>query len=597
MLVEMKEIKTDVLVIGGGGAGARVAIEVAKSGLNSIVVTKGAYTKDGATLTADMDIDLPSKDAKEVFGLNGDLRDTPESFAADMFEEGKYMNNEEIVFAHCNNAAKYIKELADWGMQIMGLTQSPGHRYPRGIISTGRSMVTALKKRTDHYKNKIKLLEYTLITDLLKVKGRVVGALGVNIRNGDLLIIKSKAVVLATGGAMRMYPVTTAPEELTGDGHFMAYQAGAELVDMEFPLFLPACFYYPESVKGVDFPYIFSTSVGGWWLNKYGVRFMKNWDQTRMEMGTTRDIASIAMAMEKLEDRTGPNGGIYASFKHLPDEILEYSSKWGAAWWKNFVYGQFNLAQFNLDPRKVSYEVGPASHYWNGGVKINGKCETNVPGLYAAGEIQGGTMGANRLSGNAVTEAVVFGAIAGSSAAEYAKKIPSLEEVDKEQIDTYSKHICEPMTRNDGFDVYEIRKKIQEIAFKYAGPVREASGLKECSEEITQIKSKSILNQATKFKGKVYNLEWIQALENEFMLQVLEMTVRASLMREESRGAMYRRDFPETDNKNWLKNIIVKKENNELKLETKPVVVQKIKLPNREKIAYMLPDWEYEKKA
>jgi len=366
---------------------------------------------------------------------------------------------------------------------------------------------------------------------------------------------------------------------------------------MEFPMFLPACFYWPESMKGVDFPYIFSTSVGGWWLNKYGVRFMKNWDPIRMEMGTTRDIASIAMAMEKLEDRTGPNGGIFASFKHLPDEILEYSSKWGAAWWKNFVYGQFNLAQFNLDPRKVSYEVGPASHYWNGGVKINGKCETNVPGLYAAGEIQGGTMGANRLSGNAVTEAVVFGAIAGNSAAEYVKKIPSLEEVDKEQIDTYSKHVCEPITRNDGFDVYEIRKKIQEIAFKYAGPVREASGLKECSEEIKQIKSKSILNQATKFKGKVYNLEWIQALENEFMLQVLEITVHASLMREESRGAMYRRDFPETDNKNWLKNIIVKKENNGLKLETKPVVVQKIKLPNREKIAYMLPDWEYEKKT
>jgi len=596
VLVEMKEIKTNVLVIGGGGAGSRAAIEVAKNSLNSLVVTKGIYTKGGATVTADMDIDLPSKDAKEIFGLNGDSEDTPDSFMQDMFEEGKYMNNEKIVFTHCHNAAKYIKELADWGMQVMGLTQSPGHRYPRGIVSTGRSMVMALKKGTDQYKNKINFLEYTLITNLLTVKGRVVGALGINIRNGDLLVIKSKAVVLATGGAMRMYPVTTAPEELTGDGHFMAYQVGAELVDMEFPMFLPACLYWPESMKGVDFPYIFSTSVGGWWLNKYGVRFIKNWDPIRMEMGTTRDVASIAMAMEKLKGRCGPNGGVFASFKHLPDEILEYSSEWGA-WWRNFVYGKFDLVEFNLDPRKVAYEVGPASHYWNGGVKINEKCETNVPGLYVAGEIQGGTMGANRLSGNAVTEAVVFGAIAGSNAAKYAKNIPSLENIDKEQIDTYSKHICGPITRNDGFDVYEIRKRIQEMAFKYVGPIREVSGLTNCIKEINKIKNEEILSQATKFKGKVYNLEWITALENEFMLQVLEITARASLTREESRGAMYREDFPETDNKNWLKNIIVKKEYNELNIETGPVVVKKMKMPKREKVPYMVPGWEYEKRA
>jgi succinate dehydrogenase/fumarate reductase flavoprotein subunit len=240
MMLEMNEIITDVLVIGGGGAGSRAAIEIARNDLNTIVVTKGVFTKDGATLTADMDIDLPSKDAKEIFGLKGDVKDTIDSFAQDMFEEGKYMNNEEVVYVHCNNAAKHIKELADWGMKIMGLTQSPGHRFPRGIVSTGRSMVMALKKGTDQYRNKINFLEHTLITNLFIVKGRVVGALGINIRNGELLVIRSKAVILATGGAMRIYPVTTAPEELTGDGHFMAYQAGAELVDMEFPMFLPA---------------------------------------------------------------------------------------------------------------------------------------------------------------------------------------------------------------------------------------------------------------------------------------------------------------------------------------------------------------------
>jgi succinate dehydrogenase/fumarate reductase flavoprotein subunit len=595
MKIEKKEIITDVLVIGGGGAGSRAAIEIAKNGLETIMTTKGVFTKDGATLTADMDIDLPSKDAKEIFGLKGDVRDTIDNFAQDMFEEGKYMNNEEVVYAHCRNAAKNIKELADWGMKIMGLTQSPGHRYPRGIVSTGRSMVMALKKGTDQYKDKIKLFEHTFITNLCMNGGRIIGALGINIKTGELLVIKCKAVILATGGAMRIYPVTTAPEELTGDGHFMAYEAGAELVDMEFPLFLPSCLYYPESMKGVDFPYIWSTSVGGWWLNKFGVRFMQNWDPVRMEMGTTRDVASVAMAMEKLEDRCGPHGGVYASFKHLPDELINYSAQWGV-WWKNFTYGKFDLLEFNMDPRKVSFEVGPASHYWNGGIKINEKCETNVPGLYAAGEVQGGTMGANRLSGNAVTEAAVFGAIAGEFASEYAKTMP-LEDIDKDYIDSYSNKISQPISKNDGYNVYETRNKLQEMAFKYVGPVREESGLKLCLDEINKMKTDIIPNQFTKSKGRIYNLEWIKALENEIMLQTLEMTASASLMRQESRGAMYRTDYPETNNKDWLKNIIVTKKDNKLNIEVKAVVTKNIEMPKAEKVPYMVPTWKYEKKS
>ena len=319
MLGERKVIETDMLVVGSEGAGSRAAIEAARNGLKVLIATKGRFTKCGATVTADMDIDLPSRDAKEVFGLGGDTADTVEAFAQDMFIEGKYMNNEEVVFAHCSNAAKYIKELVDWGMKIDGFVQEPGHRYPRGIVSTGRSMVEALRKGTRQYK--IDFAEDTMVTNLLTKSGRVVGAVGIDIRTGDFLVVKAKVVILATGGAMRLYPVTTAPEELTGDGFYMAYQAGAELVDMEFPLFLPCCLYWPESMKGVDFPYIFSSSIGGWWLNKFGVRFMEKWDPVRMEMGTTRDVASIAMAIEILEGRGGPHGGVFASLKHIPDEI------------------------------------------------------------------------------------------------------------------------------------------------------------------------------------------------------------------------------------------------------------------------------------
>ncbi len=593
MLAEQKVIETDVLIVGSEGAGSRAAIEVARNGLKVIVATKGVFTKCGATVTADMDMDLPSRDAKEIFGLDGDMADTVESFAQDMFEEGKYMNNEEVVFAHCSNAARYIKELADWGMKIEGLTQSPGHRFPRGIVSTGRSMMEALKKGTRQ--QKIDFVEHIMVTNLLTRNGRVVGAAGINIRTGDFLVIKAKAVILATGGAMRLYPVTTAPEELTGDGIFMAYQAGAELVDMEYPMFLPACIYWPESMKGVDFTYIFSTVVGGWWLNRFGERFMEKWDPVRMEKGTTRDVASIAQTVEIIEGRGSPHGGIFVSFKHLPDEILEYSAQ-KEIWWRNFVYGKFNLAEFNMDPRKVAYEAGPAAHYWNGGIKVNGKGETNVPGLYAAGEVQGGTMGANRLSGNAVTECLVFGVLAGSSAANYAKSAPP-PEIDKDQVDMYQEQVYKLLTRKDGFDVFETRRKTQDMAFKYVGPVREESGLTACIEEVEKMNREVLPNLATKAKGKVYNREWVAALENQAMSLVLEIIARTSLIRKESRGAMYRRDYPDTDNKDWLKNIIVKNKNGQVSLETRPVVTNRMTLPKPEKIPYMIPDWKFEKKA
>ena len=178
-----KVIQTDVLIVGSEGAGARAAIEIAKNDLEVLVATKGVFTKCGATVTADMDIDVPSRAAKKVFGLPGDMKDDEESFARDMFEEGKYMNNEEVVWAHCSNAAKRTKELVDWGMKVEGLYQAPGHRFPRGILSTGRSLVEALKREVRRHK--IDFVEHTMITNLLTSNGRVVGAVGIELLTGD----------------------------------------------------------------------------------------------------------------------------------------------------------------------------------------------------------------------------------------------------------------------------------------------------------------------------------------------------------------------------------------------------------------------------
>jgi len=395
---------------------------------------------------------------------------------------------------------------------------------------------------------------------------------------------------------MRLFPITTAPEELTGDGFYMAFQAGAEMVDMEFPMFLPCCLYWPESTKGIDFPYIFLSRVGGWWLNRFGVRFMEKWDPLRMEIGTTRDIASIAMAMEMLEGRGSPHGGVYASAKHVPDEILEYAAE-RVKFVHNFFYGQFDLREFGLDPRKVAYEVGPASHYWNGGIKVNAKGETSILGLYAAGEAQGGTMGANRLSGNAVTECLVFGALSGSAAGDYAKGAPP-PEIDESQVTQYYDRIHAPLNRKDGVDVYEMRKKMQEVSWKYIGPIKEESGLNACLAEAEKMKKEMLPNMVVKNRGKIYNREWLTALENAPLLLTMEIITRTSLERKESRGAMYRLDYPGTDNQDWPKNIIVKNEDGKVSLEAKPVVTtSRIKLPAREKIPYMIPSWKVDKKV
>jgi succinate dehydrogenase/fumarate reductase flavoprotein subunit len=588
-----KVMETDVLVVGSEGAGSRAAIEIARNDVKVLVVTKGVYTRCGATLTASMDMNVPSRALKEIFGLPGVIEDDEESFCKDMFEEAKYMNREEVVWAHCSNAAKYVKELVDWGMKVEGCKQSAGHRFPRGILSTGRSMMEALKREVRRHK--IDFVENTMVTNLLTANGRVVGAVGIELPTGNFLVIKAKAVILATGGAMRIYPVTTAPQELTGDGMRMAFDAGAELVDMEFPMFLPACLYWPESMKGVNVPYIVSAAIGGWWFNAFGERFIDKWDPVRMEMGTTRDVASIAQAMEILEGRGTPHGGIYVSFKHLPNQLIE---NWfnRVPYLRNFFHGGFNLIEFNMDPRKVAYEAGPAAHYWNGGIRINEKGATKVLGLYAAGEIQGGTMGANRLSGNGVTECVVFGALAGAHAAQDAKNAPP-PEINDDQVDKYYEWTYKPLNCKDGPDTVRTRKRIQEIAFKYAGPVREESGLTKCLDEIEKIKKDVVPNVFSTAKGRVYNREWMEALEIESMVRILEIIVCASLMRKESRGAMYRRDFPETDNRDWLKNIIVRNKDGQIALEARPVVTSRVKLPKRKKVPYMVPTWKFSRKA
>jgi succinate dehydrogenase/fumarate reductase flavoprotein subunit len=558
----------DILIVGSEGAGARAALEASRHGLKVLVATKGIIGKSGATLTADADVDVDSRSCIELFGLPGDPNDSPEKFAEDMIREAEFINDQELVKIHCEEAPARIKEVVDWGARIDKLTQAPGHRYPRGIWIPGTEFPKALVKEIKKRDN-IKVIDNFMVTDILLTNGRVAGAVGINLNTGQFYVIKAKAVVLCTGGAMRIYPRTTAPEELTGDGMAMAYRAGAELVDMEFPMFLPYTLIKPDSLTGVDFTYNLSAYVECHALNRLGQRYMKDWDPVRLEM-STRDINSIATMMQVLEGKGSPNNGTYLSLTHLPRNILEYTAEWLPKSLSNWRYGGFKMTDFLPDVTQDAIETSPASHFWNGGIKINERCETNVPGLFAAGEGTGSIMGANRVSGNALTMTQVWGHRAGIFAAQYSKETDEAT-IDLQQVAEMKEQLFGPLTKDKGADAVETRIKLQELAWMKVGVVRDGKGLEDALEQLEEVAKEVQPELAVKTKAIVHNREWIEAIQIRNIVQIMELVAKASLTRKESRGALYRRDYPKTDNVYWLKNIIVSKEGDETKIRVQDV--------------------------
>jgi len=555
-------------------------MEAIKPGVKVTVVTKGSHIgRSGATVTGDADLDVDSRSLHERFGLpTADTRDSKDVFFSDILKGGKYLNNQKLVEIHVDEAPDRLQDLLDWGVKIDGLIHASGHSYPRGVVIPGTKLMPVLRRvvsATD-----VELVCYTMITELLTNNGLVVGAVGINASTGEFVVFKAKAVVLCTGGAMRMYPYTTAPEELTGDGTSMAYRAGAELVDMEFPMFLPGAFPWPPAVKGVDIPFQLSTAgyVCGWMLNRAGERFMQRWDPVHFER-TTRDIASVAMMTEILAGRGSPHGGVYVSLKHLPDNLIDHLEDWMPPEFYLF-YGGFKMKDYLPDLKKYAIESVPASHFFNGGVRINERCETNLPGLFASGEVTGGVHGANRLSGNAFTEMVLWGHRSGGFAAQYAKDMGE-SSIDTAQLEEYRQKTFAPLERTGGISQAELRQNLQQVAWEKAGVLRDGNSLEKALVEFVRMRDEDLSRVTVRAKERVFNREWLQVLELENMLLTMEMVCRTSILRTESRGALYRRDYPETDNINWLNNQIVSKKGDGVDIRSEPIVVTKAEPPKK----------------
>jgi succinate dehydrogenase/fumarate reductase flavoprotein subunit len=569
--------KTDVLVIGSEGAGARAAIEAKMLGVDVLVVTKGRFTKSGSTVTAGADIDVDSKSCCDVLGLPGDPNDSKDCFFEDIVAEGKWINNQKLVEAHVEEAPARVKELVDWGMEVYNLLYGPGHSYPRGVLTIGREIMKALRNKAKA--ENVEVLEDVMITEILTKDGEAVGALGLDLSNGEPVVFEASAVILATGGGMMVYPNQTAPEDITGDGQSMAWRAGAELVDMEMTQFLPCTFIMPEAVKGLTFPFLIGPGVGGmdaWLMNLHGERFMKNWDPVRFER-STRDLLAIGIMNEVVERRGSPNGGAWYSLRHLPKNLIDRYpiERKDPYLTHDWTFKGFDLKGVIEDLKDGNaIEVGPASHFFMGGIRINADCETNIPGLYAAGEAAGGVHGGNRLTGNACTQIVVQGARAGKAAAKFVRDRGDVT-VDRAQADAYISKMFAPIERKSGVNAYELKAKLQKIAWEKAGVVRTGDMLEKAKAEIEALKEeRSDLCSAS--KEKVYNRELLECLQADNLLTLLEGIVTGASNRKESRGAHYRRDFPAIDNKTGLYNTIISNENGKMATRTESIVITRI---------------------
>lgn len=564
--------RVDIIVIGSGAAGLLAAIEAARSGASVLVLTKGQVGRSGATVTVSGDISVDGRTASRLLGLTGDEADSEETFAEDTVKAGGHINDADLVHDMVTEVGAEVRKLMDAGLKVTGPMLAPGHRYPRGVWASGMKILHILSAQAAAAG--VIFGEEFYVTDLISSDDGIAGAAGIDLKTGEPMCVGSKAVVLACGGGMMVFPVQTAPEELVGDGYRMALQAGAELIDMEMIQFLPCCLIDPPIWRGVQFPWLIGpqSNTHCWLLNKHGERFMARYDRERMEM-STRDILSIACAKEVLAGRGGPAGGVFMSWAHLPHNVLDYLAVWyGKPHLRsNWIWEGFDFRPL-IEHIKSGYavEVAPASHFCMGGVLIDRECRTSVPGFFACGEVAGGVHGANRLSGNACSQFLVQGRRAGRAAGAHALRSQAVA-LPEARWASLRKEILAPVERVGSIAPHELKEKLQKIAGESAGVVRTRKSMEAALTEVRAMGRTDLPNVACTTKERRYNKQWLEALEARSEVVALEAMLVSALDREESRGAHYRDDFPEIDNEHFLGNTILSLRDEGLRVRRRPL--------------------------
>ena len=567
----------DVLVIGAGGAGLRAAIEASTAGVSVGLVCKSLLGK-AHTVMAEGGIAAAL--------ANVDDRDNWKVHFADTMRGGQYVNNWRMAELHAKEAPDRVRELEAWGA-VFDRTKDGrilqrnfgGHRYPRLAHVGDRTGLELIRTLQDHgiHQGIDVYMECTVIT-LLKDGGRVVGAFGYERERGRFKLFRAKAVVLATGGVGRAFKITSNSWEYTGDGHTLAYDAGADLVDMEFVQFHPTGMIWPPSVRGI----LVTEAVrgeGGVLRNSEGKRFMfddipdnyrtqtadnedEGWRYTQGDKAArrppellTRDHVSRCINREVKAGRGSPHGGVFLDIAWIKARIphsAEHIKKKLPS-----MYHQFKQLA-DLDITKEPMEVGPTTHYIMGGVKVDADTQmSSVPGLFAAGECAAGINGANRLGGNSLSDILVFGKRAGEYAAKYAKE-QTTAAADPAQVEAAAQRALEPFERGTAGEApYQVQYALQEMMQDLVGIVRNEGEMQRALDGLGPLRARS--GQVGVGSHREYNPGWHAALDLHSLLTVSEAITRSAIERKESRGGHFREDYPDKDNAFSTFNLVVRK--------------------------------------
>ena len=583
---DIQTIEHDVIVVGAGGAGLRAAIECSIKGLSTGLVCKSLLGK-AHTVMAEGGI-------AAALG-NVDERDHWKVHFRDTMRGGKFLNVWRMAELHAKQAPDRVRELEEWGA-VFDRTKSGlinqrnfgGHRYPRLAHVGDRTGLEIIRTLQDHgiHQGIDVYMECTGL-DLLKEEDRISGMVAMWRETGRFVIFKTRAIILATGGGGKAWKITSNSWEYTGDGYGMAFEVGAELMDMEFTQFHPTGMVWPPSVRGI----LVTEGVrgeGGILVNSEGQRFMFENIPNRFASETadteeeaarwlagdkearrppellTRDVVARAIRKEVNAGRGSPHGGAFLDIasRRSADDIKRKLPS---------MYHQFKVLA-ELDITTEQMEVGPTLHYCMGGIRVDADSQmSTVPGLFACGECSGGMHGANRLGGNSLSDLLVFGKLAGDGAADYIKELSGFPLINKEKVISIIRNATEILNRESGMNPYLLHEELQEVMQNNVGIVRSAELLTAGIELLDKLKES--YKEVKAAGASQFNPGWHEALAQRNMIITAEATARSALLREESRGAHTRIDFPDERNEFLDVNVIT------LKGEDGSMMVKKVNRP------------------
>ena len=536
----MIHLETDVLVVGSGGAGMYAAIGAARNGADVILADKSMISRGGATIMAQM---------TTAAALGEQEPDSWQKHLEDTLEAGRGLCNEELSAILCEEAIDRIREMDDWKVgwarkddKITGV-MAPGHSVPRCVyvdfLNTGPAVAKCLRSQVARA-DTVMRVSGLAINDVVVDDGVVVGAVGWNLEDETPVTVAANAVVLAAGGLTRLYARNSASVNMNGDAYAMALRAGADLIDMEFPQFFPIGHLAPRLV-GMD-PIMwdpFRYKLGGRLFNAEGEEFLHRYGGEDAEKyTTTRDIISYGITKENEAGRATENGGVHLSFQHIPEDDLREA------------FGPVidKLAKNGIDLTKRTIEVSPIAHYHMGGIRVNRQMETGIPGLYGAGEAVGGANGANRLSGNAIPEAFVFGERAGKFAADYARgRNRSWSDAAAEEHLDRLKSVIGRQTDANGEKAAlgEMWAELQKLMWDQVGVLRTGDKMTAALTRIQDMRNE--LDGIAPADDTGFNMTLQDWYDLRSALLTAESVTLAAINRTESRGAHQREDFEEID--------------------------------------------------